>query len=755
MLDTIRSAGFGPLHYELYWWIGQGMPLPGGRRIVPEGIPFTPVVMRFVPALAGTLMIPAMYFLARQLVSRRTALLAALLTSVSAYLLVYARDAKMYAATWLFITLHVASLLWFLRSRSWTAWLGFVAAGCIMVGFQLVSLVVLPLDLLIVLTARRGQWWTLPRLLLALPWALWLPVGGLLDRADSLAVRGTRWPLVGRLLSASWLRTPRRWLAAIRLDLVGSRGPIARVMRRVAGGSLQLPQHLPPLLPFLLGIGIIALGPIGYTRYFNTFDDHVVATDTNRGDVNIYEAGIGWVPEYNRGRSGSDLVLFTVSAWLTGWEWPRIHEQPPIDPLVLNLLRSVTVALIVLLLLGVLPWRAAWSHLRARPAWRGADTAPAHPSGAGVVRWRTLFWILAWLALPTYAWYVMSVRDATTPTDLVLQAFLREPAAVDWPRLPGSLNDTRFATRSPTRDDYLAFLRALQDSLRQTVERIHHAPKRWPVIVGGGVLLLASLWIAGVTWRQRCRVALLVMLLLLALLVLAQVIRLAVYQTAGSVWMPRYLAVILPAFLVASAALLRRLPTRPLRIVAIALFVVVNLVQYRNRLYMDSEPPTDLMAADLVRGERDGSVRVAHAIRIRGGVEPGTATFWGMTIRQYLAVISGMKVTPLDIRSFGPANRVDQRFIPPPVRSRDEIVRLARRSPDMRTLIVWDRLDPGQIDHHDRLGEALGDDWKRVEHDIFVARDHWTWGEWAQCRRRVYVRQPAIHAPTTEPAGAT
>ncbi|HMO25028.1 MAG TPA: hypothetical protein PKB10_02055, partial [Tepidisphaeraceae bacterium] len=40
MLDALREAGFGPLHYELYWWIPQGMPLPFGLGAIrPDGIP--------------------------------------------------------------------------------------------------------------------------------------------------------------------------------------------------------------------------------------------------------------------------------------------------------------------------------------------------------------------------------------------------------------------------------------------------------------------------------------------------------------------------------------------------------------------------------------------------------------------------------------------------------------------------------------------------------------------------------------------
>ena len=106
LLDILRYDGFAPLHYELYWLL---------RKITT----LTPFMMRLVPAIAGTLMIPAMYFLARQVTSRRVATLAARSTAFSAYLLVYSRDAKMYMHLWLFGALFVASLLWWMRDREY------------------------------------------------------------------------------------------------------------------------------------------------------------------------------------------------------------------------------------------------------------------------------------------------------------------------------------------------------------------------------------------------------------------------------------------------------------------------------------------------------------------------------------------------------------------------------------------------------------------------------------------------------------
>ena len=40
MLDLVSFAGFAPLHYELYWWIGHHIAK------------LSPIVMRLVPAIS-------------------------------------------------------------------------------------------------------------------------------------------------------------------------------------------------------------------------------------------------------------------------------------------------------------------------------------------------------------------------------------------------------------------------------------------------------------------------------------------------------------------------------------------------------------------------------------------------------------------------------------------------------------------------------------------------------------------------------
>jgi dolichyl-phosphate-mannose--protein O-mannosyl transferase len=149
MLDTLREDAFVPLHYELLSWIRQGMPLGFGHFIVPGGILLSPDAIRFPSALAGALMTPVMYFLARQFFNRRTAVIAAIFITCSAYGMFFSRYAKMYAGAWMLETLSIACFAWWMNSRKRLAWLCWIAAGIAASSYHAVTLlVVLPIPLL-------------------------------------------------------------------------------------------------------------------------------------------------------------------------------------------------------------------------------------------------------------------------------------------------------------------------------------------------------------------------------------------------------------------------------------------------------------------------------------------------------------------------------------------------------------------------------------------------------------------------------
>ncbi len=152
LLGVLHGDGFPPLHYELAWVIGHAVTRAFGR---PPG----PAALRAASAACGTLLVPAVYALARQLLPRRPSLWAAAVTAFNAFALFYSRDAKMYAEAWLAMTLSVAALLAWVRTGRTTAWLAWVAAGSAAAGLQTLTLIsVLGLSPLLLLTQRRAHW---------------------------------------------------------------------------------------------------------------------------------------------------------------------------------------------------------------------------------------------------------------------------------------------------------------------------------------------------------------------------------------------------------------------------------------------------------------------------------------------------------------------------------------------------------------------------------------------------------------------
>src|SRR5437762_2386851 len=308
LLDVLQVSGFSPLHYELYWWMGD--KLGGAHKL-------TPFWMRVVPSLAGTLMVPAIYFLARQMCSKRTSLLVAAYAACSAYLLAYSHDAKMYMHFWLFCTLNVACLLWWFRTNRRIAWLGWIAAGVAMGGLQALGLILLAIEPLLFLAQPRMHW--------------------------------------------------------------------------------------KKTIQFLIGISIIAAGPLGYYLAYDRWSQQVV-------DSGWDNAGLTWIPDVIGGRDGPDLLRFATSAWLYSWEWPSDRYDPEnpdqiiqgsrgrsgsegfagmlqgrnINPKVYAGLASAVVLTFCIAAMGLLAWPAKWRGVKAN------DPPPQ-------TWWLSTFWLFTWV----------------------------------------------------------------------------------------------------------------------------------------------------------------------------------------------------------------------------------------------------------------------------------------------------------------------------------------------------------------------
>ncbi|MFT3784636.1 MAG: hypothetical protein QM770_00530 [Tepidisphaeraceae bacterium] len=79
-----------------------------------------------------------------------------------------------------------------------------------------------------------------------------------------------------------------------------------------------------------------------------------------------------------------------------------------------------------------------------------------------------------------------------------------------------------------------------------------------------------------------------------------------------NLWMPRYPGFVWPFFAIGVAALLMRLPTKPLRWSAIAFLVIANLTNFVARTWGPSEPPTDRIVADANAGRAANGPKVYY-----------------------------------------------------------------------------------------------------------------------------------------------
>jgi 4-amino-4-deoxy-L-arabinose transferase-like glycosyltransferase len=654
LVDVLAVRGlFTPLHYLLYWWIGQHTPL-------------TPLVMRLPVAIAGTLMIPAMYFLAVQLVPRRTALLIALFTACSAFMLNFSRDAKMYADLWLFVALHVGCLLWWLRTRTRVRWWAWVCTGVIMVGLQAESAIVLVIELLIVITSRRQHWRSLAALLVGV---VWVPIAAVLSLLPLMKVR---------------------WRA--------ERCALGRAVQWLFNDF-----HWPPLVFYVIGIAIILVGPWLWHSRFSVRAERVYRPGS--GELNWTATGIFWLGPYNEGRDGFDLTRYAATAFLYNWEWPRLVDQPEVRERTLKLLKWAGIALFALLAIGLLPWR------------RHVDSEAAHGPPA-----RGWLWLTLWIVLPAYGFYCASESKAAWPLDWLIWAFLRQP--LNWHGMKA----------------------------REIVSAVTLSSVNWWAVIAVAGLLLWCLLRPPLDWRRKLRHTAAAIAVLALVFVSCTMLRWAFANPLpDSVWLPRYLGFTWPAFAIVVCVLLMRLPTRPLRWGAIGLLLIVNLAQHGARIFAGSEPPTGLMAADLLNVQQHSDdTAMFYRILYRGKGDPGSGSLTTPPGRYYIAVLSGRKTSPEAMltpavvdgwyRSLNDILLPLETFVPLNLLSR----------PQVQKLVVWDQLNPGQVDQVDKLLEKLSPiGWKRISEAEYHVRDHWPWRDLYTARRRVYVRTPE---PATRPS---
>ena len=226
---------------------------------------------------------------------------------------------------------------------------------------------------------------------------------------------------------------------------------------------------------------------------------------------------------------------------------------------------------------------------------------------------------------------------------------------------------------------------------------------------------------------------------------------------ATSIWEPRYLGFIWPAVGVAVAALLMRLPTRAVRIAAITFFCLANLFMFGMRMTLSTEPPIDLLAADVwaaqgpnattrtyddVGGRPNSEGPQAH--QEREGIEVA-ATSLGVTNmkiaggRYYLQMHGDRPLSPdLFEHSLWPD-------VPHPYTLRERLdpgaVRFDMRNGNkVRRVIFWTQLFGSEKLAYDAYRTALPPGFRLTDEKVFPVRVIWDWrGKWRWVRRE-YVR---------------
>ena len=846
--QELSVVGFMPAHYVATWWVKEGLPLWGrfeapsaetvanrlrsseqfrrrgfaprdaaaveadrtrpefipSHRIVRGGIPLTPFALRFIPALCGTLLVPAVYFLATQLVQRRTALLAAVLTCFSAYQLGYARDAKMYAAFWLFATIHVACLLWWLsayrvrqtqadamsaRQRElglgvagvlssqhvghiaraviadaelrdpstqrpasvvpsrletlfrWSCW---ILAGLAMVAFHAIGLAVVGLEVLILLITvpQRLGGWTRNAVAVA------APLGYVVDRVrarstDAMAREGRVPPVI----------------ATDRSDTPGG-----RLRRRLSG------WHLPPIVGFALGVAaMVSLWALykEFTRFYDRVLPDVQASEQIHIDTN--DAGIGWVESHNRGRSAGWFFGYNASAYLLSWEWVMPRHAAQVDPQALRYLTWTTTTLMVAIGAGLLPWRAAIDRLRRRPA---ATNGPM-PATAALL-------LILWLAVPSYALYVAGgawrVRPsvASQPAAAIRDNQFEKVRAV--PPVAGIAS-----IAMPVAQRTVAEPDAVQGALAEAFRVGWVGEQSWRDVISGlpgriawrDLFAVTSAGIRYPTWRTAVTYGFCVGFVALSLIAYARrdrrmplrivqsiavigivfvvlcLIYAAVPMQEKSVWMPRYIGFVWPAFAIVAAVLIRRLPFAVVRWAVVLVFVAANVTNAAMRAKF-AEPPTAQQASDFLASRADPQGTGFFAAVLNKSAGPGTGSAFTLPFYYYVAVQSGTPVTPSRVNPLGAGStnreqRLEARF------PFDRLQRSLDRTAGLDRFTLWTEAGwrESMDGLTDRLATRLAPRWTIASAEPPVAvYEHWTWRRLYQMQRATWHRaEPSATQP--------
>jgi 4-amino-4-deoxy-L-arabinose transferase-like glycosyltransferase len=730
MLDILQYDGFTPLHYELYWLLGRATgtvdaPMTRGGANIVHAVHLTPAVLRFLPALWGSLMVPAMYLLAVHLVRRRTALVVALVTACSAYLLGYSRDMKMYMMVWCFSTLSAGCLLWWFRTRTRIAWLAWVAASLAMASSHMTGMALLPFEAIFFLTRSNVHWKQSILFVIGLAIIILPPVGYITQfnrwaqeavEDFGFEVEGIGWVVpynAGRtgpdliryttsayLLSWEWPReretfqTPQ-WIlttfkaATVFFLLLAAVGmmPWSRRLRGVSDDE-PAPQ---PWWRVVLWLGLWLIIPT-YFLYCRSVVDFA-SPKVWWNELATFLAGNAWLASDGTVR-GSFWVAVGVLATIIGvlvFVFPRFRRS----------------------LVWLFPLLAAAALL---VSFLRAGVPPEAPHGVG------------WVSFsfdPIYQWADrLSDPMVFLALAIVLPGLVVYYCAPRWSQRAGRIAQFALVLAALIGCCWLVYEVAHGKFNKEVAEVLE--PRATSDTATSVVLARHT---AGEIERAT------------------SVVEQRAWQ---SIFMPRYMGFVWSAFCIALCALLMRLPTRGLRFAAIGLLVACNLAEFGGRLFAGTEPPLDEVAHDIwshdshnTNADRTAKVFVNDSL-VGGSGHPGYGWMTGQQGKYYLGLERGYWLHPTEWKR----GNLDNYFDIPAMRGRRQegldyysIAATVRRSPQVKTVIVWEKYFDEEAPRKDRLSSLLGNDWKLVSERDYNVRFHWSWADLYVYRRSEYAKK--------------
>ncbi len=371
MLMRLSDQGFPPGWYAMLraWCIGIENYTGSGS------LAFSTTATRALPAILGTLTVPAMYFLARQFTDRRGALLVMLLTAVNPFLIYYSRDIKMYAAMWFFVTLNMAFFLKWQTTHKHLRWFPlFVLTGFLMTSMQSMAWFIVALQFLFLITRPRLKsldgplWLTGVGVMALLPIYWYTHRTGFIDRVVEQ----------GNDSGLAWITryTDMSWKTLISLP------------------SAHLLGYLWPVYP---NDYHIETANHFFYALFHPWNQAYPPTDDK----------MDWARVADWFELGS--IDFSKHLATRSWQWMADGQL------------YVAIAFLAILLLGLIPWR-------------GVRRSPEREDSVTRRRW---WWVAAWIVIPTTVLALTWIPETSPWHEWVWRSF--EPLQVWEPRYLGMI----------------------------------------------------------------------------------------------------------------------------------------------------------------------------------------------------------------------------------------------------------------------------------------------------------------------------